>query len=352
MRRSFLKLPRPVILENTATRLIGITATGNRGTLPTWCLSGSRPKARNSRRLAVMATLLLPSADLSSGHGPAAAWRLVMRIAVADRKSAPRPSRQASSPENGLSNLRREFPWAAVERRHRSGSCRPFCHWGAIPRLQRGTIPMDNPTKHEIWILTVVDLSPIPLLTAIAVIAALCEAGQRLAGRPDGRFRARASGDFRRDFPAKIKAGGVRLIRRESINQRAGPIGLGARQSIQASEGHATLIPWSPAVAVRAHGRCNCGRRCDHDGSRRDIYPIGQATAVKITKNQGHKSLSPAGLQVPSLGSEPGQSANGLRRTVKKKRRHHKPKTRQFLTFSFPPWQVPFVVSAPSSLIY
>ena len=32
---------------------------------------------------------------------------------------------------------------------------------------------MDNPTKHEIWILTVVDLSPIPLLTAIAVIAAL-----------------------------------------------------------------------------------------------------------------------------------------------------------------------------------
>jgi len=25
---------------------------------------------------------------------------------------------------------------------------------------------MDNPTKHEIWILTVVDLSPIPLLTA------------------------------------------------------------------------------------------------------------------------------------------------------------------------------------------
>ena len=32
---------------------------------------------------------------------------------------------------------------------------------------------MDNPTKHEIWILTAVGLSPIPLLTAIAVIAAL-----------------------------------------------------------------------------------------------------------------------------------------------------------------------------------
>jgi hypothetical protein len=32
---------------------------------------------------------------------------------------------------------------------------------------------MDNPTKHEIWIVTAVSLVPIPLLTAIAVIAAL-----------------------------------------------------------------------------------------------------------------------------------------------------------------------------------
>jgi hypothetical protein len=32
---------------------------------------------------------------------------------------------------------------------------------------------MDNQTKHEIWIVTAASLMPIPLLTAIAVIAAL-----------------------------------------------------------------------------------------------------------------------------------------------------------------------------------
>jgi hypothetical protein len=32
---------------------------------------------------------------------------------------------------------------------------------------------MDNQTKHEVWIVTALSLAPIPLLTAIAVIAAL-----------------------------------------------------------------------------------------------------------------------------------------------------------------------------------
>jgi hypothetical protein len=32
---------------------------------------------------------------------------------------------------------------------------------------------MDNQTRHELWIVTAVTLAPIPLLTALAVIAAL-----------------------------------------------------------------------------------------------------------------------------------------------------------------------------------
>jgi hypothetical protein len=32
---------------------------------------------------------------------------------------------------------------------------------------------MDNHTRHEIWIMAAVGLAPIPLLTAIAVIAVL-----------------------------------------------------------------------------------------------------------------------------------------------------------------------------------
>ena len=40
-------------------------------------------------------------------------------------------------------------------------------------RRQRETNPMDNPTRHEILIMAAVSLVPIPLLTAIAVIAAL-----------------------------------------------------------------------------------------------------------------------------------------------------------------------------------
>lgn len=32
---------------------------------------------------------------------------------------------------------------------------------------------MDNQTRHEIWIVTAANLVPIPLLTAIAVVAAL-----------------------------------------------------------------------------------------------------------------------------------------------------------------------------------
>lgn len=47
--------------------------------------------------------------------------------------------------------------------------------------LQRGSIR----TKHEIWIVTAVSLAPIPLLTAIAVIAAL-----RAPGRPSWRLLA------------------------------------------------------------------------------------------------------------------------------------------------------------------
>jgi hypothetical protein len=32
---------------------------------------------------------------------------------------------------------------------------------------------MDSQTKHELWIVTAVSLAPIPLLTALAVLAAL-----------------------------------------------------------------------------------------------------------------------------------------------------------------------------------
>jgi hypothetical protein len=37
----------------------------------------------------------------------------------------------------------------------------------------KGIDPMDNHTKHEIWIMAAASLVPIPLLTAIAVIAVL-----------------------------------------------------------------------------------------------------------------------------------------------------------------------------------
>jgi hypothetical protein len=32
---------------------------------------------------------------------------------------------------------------------------------------------MDNPTKYEIWLVAAVSLAPMPLLTAIAVIASI-----------------------------------------------------------------------------------------------------------------------------------------------------------------------------------
>ena len=46
--------------------------------------------------------------------------------------------------------------------------------WGPRPvyPAPKGTISMDNPTKHEIWIMAAVSMVPIPLLTAIAVFAA------------------------------------------------------------------------------------------------------------------------------------------------------------------------------------
>jgi hypothetical protein len=37
----------------------------------------------------------------------------------------------------------------------------------------KGPIPMDSESKRELWIVTAVALAPIPLLTALAVIAAL-----------------------------------------------------------------------------------------------------------------------------------------------------------------------------------
>jgi ATP-dependent DNA ligase len=46
MDRSFLKLLRPVITENTATRLIDITATISLGARLIWWWSGSKRKAR------------------------------------------------------------------------------------------------------------------------------------------------------------------------------------------------------------------------------------------------------------------------------------------------------------------
>jgi hypothetical protein len=44
---------------------------------------------------------------------------------------------------------------------------------GRFTRGPNGDTPMDNQTKHEVWIVTAVAMAPIPLLTALAVIAAL-----------------------------------------------------------------------------------------------------------------------------------------------------------------------------------
>jgi hypothetical protein len=44
---------------------------------------------------------------------------------------------------------------------------------GAPRQATQGPIPMDSESKRELWIVTAVALAPIPLLTALAVIAAL-----------------------------------------------------------------------------------------------------------------------------------------------------------------------------------
>jgi hypothetical protein len=60
-----------------------------------------------------------------------------------------------------------ESPWASRPR--------ALGVWamGAPRQATKGPIPMDNQTRHELWIVTAVTLAPIPLLTALAVIAAL-----------------------------------------------------------------------------------------------------------------------------------------------------------------------------------
>jgi hypothetical protein len=43
----------------------------------------------------------------------------------------------------------------------------------AVDPPETGTEQMDHQTRHEIWIVTAASLAPIPLLTALAVVAAL-----------------------------------------------------------------------------------------------------------------------------------------------------------------------------------
>jgi len=56
----------------------------------------------------------------------------------------------------------------------KSRSCRRWNYAAREPFVShKGTALMDKQTRHELWIVGAAALAPIPLLTAIALIAAL-----------------------------------------------------------------------------------------------------------------------------------------------------------------------------------